>query len=237
MAGGDRIAFPPLRDIPPRDDRIPLRATSSRPLAHGGSVASRRASRASSAHADARPRRRLRSSRSLLRQRPGRLVAEYPSSGKLNSPGTYRAAPRRASHRRAGPAADATPSSEPAGPRLIPAAMRRNASARCLSFSARARSAESSSDSERRRSASESSSLRAPASRSSASTASSTSTRAVLSKTCSQPCDCAQLLGLRVGDVEAQRGRLQGAEHRRVVGEDADFADLGAGRELADFAA
>src|SRR6185312_18148 len=61
-----------------------------------------------------------------------------------------------------------------------PWAIDRNASARCLSFSARARSAESSSDSENRRSASESSSLRAPASRSSGGTASSTRTRAVL---------------------------------------------------------
>ena len=41
-------------------------------------------------------------------------------------------------------------------------------------------------------------------------------------------------LGLRVGDAEAQLGRPQRGQHRRVVGEDADLADLGPGRDLAD---
>ena len=36
--------------------------------------------------------------------------------------------------------------------------------------------------------------------------------------------------------MEAQLGRRQRRHQRRVVGEDADFADLGAGRDLLDFA-
>ena len=44
-------------------------------------------------------------------------------------------------------------------------------------------------------------------------------------------------LGLGVADVEAQLGRLQRRQQRRVVGEDAELADLGAGRDLARFAA
>ena len=37
--------------------------------------------------------------------------------------------------------------------------------------------------------------------------------------------------------MEAQLGRLQRRQQRRVVGEDADLADRGAGRDLAHLAA
>ena len=43
--------------------------------------------------------------------------------------------------------------------------------------------------------------------------------------------------GLGVGELEPQLGRPQRRQQRRVVGEDADLADLGAGRDLARFAA
>jgi hypothetical protein len=36
--------------------------------------------------------------------------------------------------------------------------------------------------------------------------------------------------------VQTQLGRPQGRQQRRVVGEDADFADLGAGRDLLNLA-
>src|SRR4051794_6790129 len=43
--------------------------------------------------------------------------------------------------------------------------------------------------------------------------------------------------GLRLGEMEAELGRPQRREDRRVVGQNADFADLGAGRNLPRFTA